>query len=108
MYFCADLAAMIPSGHLGATIDHNQGSRHGFDPPFQQYLRSWDNPHNHPDDEITEMIVLFIIQAPLWLVQLRGVQLSFPHGPDDHMRLPIRFRHHMEPRPYRIRRISDQ
>ena len=108
MYFCADLAAMIASGHLGASIDHSQGNRHGFDPPFQQYLRSWDNPHNHPDDEITEWIVVFIIQAPLWLVQLRGVQLSFPQGPDDHMRLPIQFRHHMEPRPYRIRRISDQ
>ena len=34
IYFCADLAAMIASGHLGASIDHNQGNRHGFDPPF--------------------------------------------------------------------------
>ena len=71
MYFCADLAAMVASIRLEANIDHNQGNRHGHEPPFQPELHSWDDPNLPPNQPVNVMTVLFIIQAPLWLVQLR-------------------------------------
>ena len=107
MYFCADLAAMVASIRLEANIDHNQGNRHGHEPPFQLQLHSWDDPNLPPNQPVNVMTVLFIIQAPLWLVQLRGIPISYPSGRNDHYRLPIRFRRHDEPFPYNTRRISD-